>query len=68
MPDPTNPDEAECRYCFDTGIVPGTYDVCVNVAARLGRVVDPSAAEAGRTAHAPRTSATATTTAVRLIG
>jgi hypothetical protein len=28
MPNPNNPDEAECRRCFDTGELPGTYRPC----------------------------------------
>lgn len=28
MPDPTNTDEHECQRCHDTGMVPGTYNVC----------------------------------------
>lgn len=28
MPNPDNPDEAECRYCHDSGVTPGTYNPC----------------------------------------
>lgn len=28
MPNPNNPDEAECRRCHDSGTVPGTYNLC----------------------------------------
>lgn len=29
MPNPENPDEAECRVCFDSGVVPFTNRLCV---------------------------------------
>lgn len=28
MPNPTDPDEAECPRCHDSGMVVGTYNVC----------------------------------------
>lgn len=28
MPNPNNPDEAECQTCFDSGYVPGTNRLC----------------------------------------
>lgn len=30
MPNPENPDEAECRACFDMGTIPGTYKPCTH--------------------------------------
>lgn len=30
MPNPNNPDEAECPVCYDTGYLPGTYRPCPN--------------------------------------
>lgn len=28
MPNPNDPDEAECKYCHDSGELPGTYQPC----------------------------------------
>lgn len=28
MANPENPDEAECKVCFDSGTIPGTYKRC----------------------------------------
>jgi len=28
VPNPFDPNEAECKRCFDTGFAPGSYDPC----------------------------------------
>lgn len=41
MPNPDDPNEAECQRCFDSGLIPGSYYPCVCTGLPDPRVKPP---------------------------
>lgn len=47
MPNPEDPNEAECRWCYDTGVLPRTYRLCPHCTGMTGDL--PQKVEPDRT-------------------